>query len=143
MRTHRAGFTLIELIIVIAILGFLAAMAIPRYVDLRAKAADAARDGVIGGVRAGIMTTMADNVKNDASPVIPGSLDSLVGPFPVTCSTTSVCFGKNGVVEGVLTDGVTDNTWSKTDPAVVPACPAGADSAYTYTPPAGRGSAGK
>jgi len=44
-KTHK-GFTLIELVIVIVILGILAAVAIPKFVDLSGEASTAATEGV-------------------------------------------------------------------------------------------------
>ena len=51
MKKHQAGFTLIELVLVIVLVGVLAAVALPKFVDLGSDARISAIKGVDGAMR--------------------------------------------------------------------------------------------
>lgn len=64
-RTRSRGFTMIELIVVIVILGVLAATALPRFTDLRSDAEKAVVEGFVGAVRSAQQLAFAGAVAAD------------------------------------------------------------------------------
>ena len=96
----QKGFTLIELIMIIVILGILAAVAVPRYFNLTSDAQTAAERGVVGGVRSGIQTYYA-NYR-----AFPPALDSDAN---AACSNTNSCF-TNVLSQGGITEDWIKNT---------------------------------
>ena len=128
------GFTLIELIMVIVVLGFLAVIAIPEYVDLAPRAKKAGEDGVVGGIRAGIATKIAGRAALSSFTglnVYPSVLDTVAtAGTGVLCPTAAAgghCF------DGVIPGGIRESSWSKTaaDEYVGPT--GSATGTYTYT----------
>ena len=63
-KREHAGFTLIELVIVIVILGILAVMAIPKFVNLSTDAQTAATNGVAAALASANATNYASRSEN-------------------------------------------------------------------------------
>src|SRR3989338_7183462 len=103
MNRKNQGFTLIELIMVIVILGILAVVAIPRFTNLSINANTSAEQGVVGGVRAGIAAVHANNFAA-LPPVAPNYPATLDAAALAACTVANPCFGtvlsQGGVTSG-------------------------------------------
>ncbi len=64
---NQRGFTLIELVIIIILIGVLAAIAVPRYVDLRENAVMASAQATLDAGRAAVMLDFSDQILNNGT----------------------------------------------------------------------------
>jgi MSHA pilin protein MshA len=80
---EQRGFTLIELVVVIALLSILAAFAIPRYAGLEREARSAAILGISGSIRSGAALVHGLWLSQDINPVImEGNVINLTQGYP-------------------------------------------------------------
>ena len=140
----KKAFTLVELVIVIAIIGILAAIAIPRFIDIRAEAYRSQRDGIIGSVRAGILTTASRNQVAKASEqgtgTFPPNLEADWGTWDspnggTLESAAAACNDGVGTnpspcFELVIPGGYIDTNWKQNDST---------GTVYKFTQPVGTG----
>lgn len=72
---RQSGFTLIELVIVIVVLGILAALAIPRFISLQREARIAVIDSLFNSVRSGANITYAKSAVEGETDLASAAVD--------------------------------------------------------------------
>lgn len=78
IRVKSRGFTMIELVLVIVILGILAATALPKFVQLQDDAREAAAKGELGALRAAAAMYYASTAIKGGTAVYPGTKAALI-----------------------------------------------------------------
>jgi MSHA pilin protein MshA len=148
MRKTQAGFTLIELVIVITIIGVLGALALPRFASLQADARLAKMGGAMGSVKAAaamahaMLLTRGFDASFTGTPspaiVIEGVTVVYVNGYPDTTSIISLA----GLTPDFVTTGLTSpriaapdsgHISGSTDCTIGYATPSAANTLPTYT----------
>ena len=81
------GFTLIELIIVMVILGIMAAVAVPRYLDSISNAEESAEDAVISAIKSGLKAAANDSLYTNGRASWPTNPFDVLSEKPAGYST--------------------------------------------------------
>jgi MSHA pilin protein MshA len=141
LRRAQQGFTLIELVVVITILGILAAFALPRFITLDSTARIATINGLAGSVKsaASLARGMSMASQSTANVTMEGNVVTLVNNYPDSSATGIATAVNTSTTDFTVTPTTASGTttWAK-----VGAPDAGSTTCQVvYTPPATAGAA--
>ena len=116
MKRMQAGFTMIELIVVIVILGVLAAVAMPKFVDVSSDAETAAIKGVAGAATSAMNVNYgARKVNTSKGQAVTNCTDAgnlMQGGLPTGYTITAAAIAADASVTCTITKGTYTATFT-------------------------------
>lgn len=119
----RRGFTLLEIVITILIIGILATVAIPVFHKLNDEAQQAAEDSIIGSVKEGIKNYYLQSILQARIPAFPATLDN--------ASKSPASLENQFFINVLKQPGIYDSQWLKVSDTVYQSP---LENIYTYSP---------
>ena len=121
---NQKGFTLIELILVIAILGILAVAVAPQVGNIMANSQTRSRDGTVGMIQSAINNSFSNALSQNGVGQYPAALDGVANGTQCDANGAT-CFG------GVLQQPVVSADWTKTNATTYTHNPTSTNVVYT------------
>lgn len=130
---RMSGFTLIELVVVITILGVLAAFAIPRFINLETQARASTVNSLAGSIRSAAALAKASAMAAGTNPstvTMEGQTITLSNSYPNAASIANTLQDTSGFTVATAAGTTTFQKTGATTPA---------NCSVSYTPPASAG----
>jgi type IV pilus assembly protein PilA len=103
MKKLQQGFTLIELMIVVAIIGILAAIAVPAYQDYTIRSRVSESASLSGAVRTAMDVAYSEGYSLGSIPITPSSLNLSLSTSYKSKYVSTVGYATSGVITVTLT----------------------------------------